>query len=719
LKLDGHGRFATEFRDKNLKKFNVQVVNSRGQSFETDFTVPTVEIIRPDAQILLPYGVTAEEYQVNQLKAGKKPDPQRVLLTYQLLGRTEPGNQVEIDGNPLRVKSDGTFQIKLALKRGSNPYGVLVRNREGVIRILNLIVTVNDRDKDGDIILAAEPIPNLIVQLPPKGVALTNPLLTINGATDLGNQVLINGESVAVGADGRFSSVVKLPKGESELVIQAVDPAERIGQIRRKVQVKDTYLFFMAFADGKVSRLKAKGYLEGAGVDKESDYYTEGRVAFYLKGVIKGKYLVTAALDTGRDELGKQDLDEKQNDRLLTNLDPDKIYPVYGDSSTVVYDTDTQGKLYLALDSDEFHMLLGNYQLNLSDTELAAYNRTLYGMNVAYQSVSKTQYGDPNTKIAVFGAEVRQVHVRDELRATGGSLYYLSRREVIEGSEQVTVTVRDKNTGVVLSRVPQRQNVDYTVKYDGGRILFSRPISSVADSDQIINANILPGNPVFIEVDYEAREDSFEENAYGGRVRQQIGDHVAVGGTYVKDELDTESYELQGLDAEVRLGQNTRVVAEYAQSKGTDAVVFVSRDGGITYSEFAANGIREGGAWKLGVELDVGEWFGNPDRYHLGGFHKRLESGFRSNGNYLEAGTDKSGVNLSLRLTDADTLRGKYEMIHTDATRRRSARRTSAPFSTCTITAGGGLPWRCRPAISRHRLRPTASATALRPPNSA
>jgi hypothetical protein len=154
---------------------------------------------------------------------------------------------------------------------------------------------VRNREKDGDIILAAEPIPNMSVQLPPKGVALTNPLLTVNGTTDMGNRVLIN-------------------------------------------------------------------------------------------------------------------------------LDPDKIYPVYGDSSTVVYGTDTQGKLYLALGSDEVHMLMGNYLLNLSDTELAAYSRTLYGVNVADQSVSATRYGDPNIKIAVFGAEVRQVHVRDELRATGGSL---------------------------------------------------------------------------------------------------------------------------------------------------------------------------------------------------------------------------------------------------------------------------------------------------------
>jgi len=44
-----------------------------------------------------------------------------------------------------------------------------------------------------------------------------------------------------------------------------------------------------------------------------------------------------------------------EHDRLLTNLDPDKLYPVYGDSSTIVYDAQSQGKFYLAVDSDEFH----------------------------------------------------------------------------------------------------------------------------------------------------------------------------------------------------------------------------------------------------------------------------------------------------------------------------------------------------------------------------
>jgi hypothetical protein len=319
------------------------------------------------------------------------------------------------------------------------------------------------------------------------------------------------------------------------------------------VEVKDTHFFFLAFADAKVSKLK----LKDAGVKDPKDYYTEGRLAFYLKGVVKGKYLVTAALDTGSDEFDKlfKDLDKPTNDRLLTNLDPDKIYPVYGDNSTIVYDTESQGKLYLAIDSDEFHLLLGNYQLNLSDTELATYQRTLFGAKVAYESVSRTQYGQPDTKITVFGAEVFQVPVTDQLRATGGSLYYLSHRDVIEGSEQVTIVIRDKNTGLQLARLPQQQNVDYSIKYEEGRILFKRPISSHVADDTIIDQNLLSGSLVFIQVNYEAQEDSFEATAVGGQLRQQIGDHVAVGGTYVKDELGTSEYELQGVDSEVRLGK--------------------------------------------------------------------------------------------------------------------------------------------------------------------
>jgi outer membrane protein OmpA-like peptidoglycan-associated protein len=669
VKVDTNGRFALEVADKSVKKLNVEVTNVRGQSYKTTIAVPSIEILNREEKVLLRYGNKDQEYQVGRPPEARGSDDKTPLVTYDLRGKTEPGNTVEIDGDSIPVQPDGTFATSLSLRRGNNPYGLMVRNPAGISRIVNLMATVNDRDQDGKLIVATGPAPNLQVNLPPKGVPLTSHHLTVTGATDVDNRIFINDEPVKVEINGYFSSIVNLPQGKSLLTIRAVNPEGHSSMITREVEVTDTRLFFLALADGKVEGLMGSGFLQGAGMDEDTEYKTEGRLAFYLKGVIKGKYLITAALDTGSDEFDKlfEDLNERDNNRLLTNLDPNRIYPVYGDSSTVVYDTDSQGKFYLALDSDELHFLLGNYALNLNDTELAAYQRTLFGARIGYQSVSKTQYGDPNTKVTVFGAQVDQIPVTDELLATGGSLYYLSRREVIEGSEQVTLVIRDQNTGLVLAELPQEQNIDYNIIYPAGRILFKRPISTFIESEGIIDQGLLPGNKVSIRVNYEAKNDLFENTAGGGRVRQQIGDHVAVGGTYVNDELDAGQYELQAVDTEIRLGKNTRLVAEYAQSSGTGTLTYLSLDGGLTFAETAPDADREGNAWKVAAELDVGEWFDYPGRYQIGGYYKRLEQGFFTSNNFQEEGTDKSGINLSLGLTQRDKVRARFDRVETDA----------------------------------------------------
>ena len=37
---------------------------------------------------------------------------------------------------------------------------------------------------------------------------------------------------------------------------------------------------------------------------------------------------------------------------LARKLDPDRLYPVYGDAGTVTWDAESQGKFYLALEAD-------------------------------------------------------------------------------------------------------------------------------------------------------------------------------------------------------------------------------------------------------------------------------------------------------------------------------------------------------------------------------
>ena len=63
------------------------------------------------------------------------------------------------------------------------------------------------------------------------------------------------------------------------------------------------------------------GNLENANL--ADDIVTDGRVAFYAKGMIKGEWLLTAAYDTDKDT----------QRRLRQQIDPNRFYTLYGDGT--------------------------------------------------------------------------------------------------------------------------------------------------------------------------------------------------------------------------------------------------------------------------------------------------------------------------------------------------------------------------------------------------
>jgi hypothetical protein len=422
-------------------------------------------------------------------------------------------------------------------------------------------------------------------------------------------------------------------------------------------------MFFMALVDGTVGKLQTSGNLAAAGKTKRDETISEGRIAYYLKGHVLGKYLLTSAFDSGRQELGEifSDLTTQDNDRLLTNLDPETLYPVYGDNSTVVYDAQSQSKFYLALESDTVTALIGNYALNFTDTELAGYQRTLYGASATYQSAAKDEAGNSKTKAQAFHAKIEQAHVRDELRATGGSLYYLSQRDVIEGSEHISVIVRDQDSGLILRRTALQQGLDYSIDYTDGRLLTSGPISSFTADQSLIENNLLGGSSVYLQIDYETALDGFEQTASGARIRQGVGERLALGATTVDENQLGGEYSLKAADAELKLGKNSRLIAEFAASEGNNSMVNISEDGGLTYQAVAQTAGTSGDAYKIAAEIDVGEWFGSEDRVLLNTYFKHLDSGFSANSVTSEQGSEKSGIAANWKIGDASSLLGRYE----------------------------------------------------------
>ncbi len=666
LAIDTEGRFATQVAPE-AEAIDVVVRDAQGRTIHSTVPLPGITIVQPAGAVRVAYGTDQGAFRVGPAPAGGPSHGFRLsssdaprggapVAECDLVGRTEPGNTVQIDQREIVADSTGTFRAPLPLRLGYNSYGLLVRNAAGATRLVNLLVTAANEDADGALLIAVERLPDLTVTLPPAGRPIGGPGIPISGVTAPGNRVRVNGQDVAVDAAGRFHVVAPLPRGSSHLMIQATDRAGQTSTIERDVETAPQKLFLLALADGTVGQLKGRGFVSGAGRLADTGFYADGRLAYYLKGYVAGKYLVTSAFDTRTSGFEKilVDVDDNANDRLMTNLDPDRLYPVYGDSSSVVYDVQAQGRFFLAVESEEFQALVGNAALSLDGTELSGFQRTLYGANIRYHSVSHTQYGQPRTTIAVLGAEASQAHVRDELRGTGGSVYYLSHADVVEGSEQLSLAVRDATTGLVIARVPQRRNLDYTIKYREGRVLFSRPVASVLDDGGLVSATVLPGSPVTVEIDYETQTQGLDRTATGGHVQQHLGDHVALGGTYLKDEVGAGGYELRGGDTELRVGRNTRLTGEYATSSGAASRVYTSVDGGVRYQELTPGGPVDGAAWKAAAELDLGEWFGHPDRVAVKSYLKRVERDFFSNGNVQDRGTQKSGASASIGITARD-----------------------------------------------------------------
>ena len=87
---------------------------------------------------------------------------------------------------------------------------------------------------------------------------------------------------------------------------------------------------------------------------------------------------------------------------VLRNLDPDRLYPVYGDASEVGFAAQSQGKFYLAVDSDTISAVVGNYPMALTDTELARcfeVNRDRLGICVALLDEGEAEkFGDIQKK---------------------------------------------------------------------------------------------------------------------------------------------------------------------------------------------------------------------------------------------------------------------------------------------------------------------------------
>lgn len=449
-----------------------------------------------------------------------------------------------------------------------------------------------------------------------------------------GRSVEVFNEFIPVDDSGAFVVQRILPPGNHDVSVQVRGPDKSGGlSFSREVTIPQNDWFYVGLADLTVGKRTGDAGIEEARPGEYDKVYTNGRLAFYLKGKIKGEYLLTAAADTGEDKI--QDLFKgmaaKDPRALLRRIDPDQYYPVYGDDSVSLEDAPTDGKFYVRLERGDSHVLWGNYKTRLDGTEFLRTERSLYGGSSVYRSEETTSFGERRTEVTAYAAQPDTLPQRDEFLATGGSAFFLKRQDIRIGSETVVVEIRDEVTGRVLERRTLAYGEDYTFDYMQGVMILRRPLSSSTAVSGPVRSGALGGNQVHVVVQYEYTPlaGDLDGYAFGGRAQHWLSDTVRVGVTGMTDKTGDADQKAQGVDVQLRHSETTFIEGEIARSEGPGFGVSRSMDGGLTISDEGPAGRRGHDAMAVRVrgQVDLADIVPDAEG-RIGAHFENKEAGF-------------------------------------------------------------------------------------------
>jgi hypothetical protein len=349
------------------------------------------------------------------------------------------------------------------------------------------------------------------------------------------------------------------------------------------------------------------------------------RAAMYLKGKVKGDYLLTLAYDSDKDT----------REQLFESVDPNAFYPVYGDSSLKISDAQSTGKLYVRLDKGRNYLLWGDYTTQDPNTarRLSQYNRTLPGL--------RGHYEEGNAVVNTFVAQESFKQVVDEFPARGVSgPYSVSNPNGIKGSERVEIVVRRRDqTSVILKSTALTRESDYEFEPFNGQILFRSPIPSV--DDQL--------NPVSIRISYEVEQGGKRYLIYGADAQYKLSDQLTLGAAVSRDSNPTTGQTIVGANLLLKLSKQTEIVAEVAHSKSlvnTDANGFSTNNS----ANFAGkSGEFDGNAVRLEIRHAS-------DQLRANVYVQRAETDFNNSSSGTTGGKQELGGAITYKATEKITI---------------------------------------------------------------
>jgi hypothetical protein len=434
-------------------------------------------------------------------------------------------------------------------------------------------------------------------QIPVRGGAVVVAGTASEGDTD----ITIMGETIAV-ADGETFAIERiLPPGGHGVVVQAADSAG-IDTLTEQVDIP-----------------KADGFATGLVDITFGDGWSTGRIAAYAERSRADGSRVVVRIDTEENELDDlfNGLTDKDPRRALLGINPLEPFLTYGDDSQRTDLAPSSGKVFLEWTKRDNRVTWGDIQTDDTNRGLAQENRTVLGLQGEWNSLARTEDGAARVRASAYAAAADSASQTDNLKATGGSVFFLSRRDLLEGSIRVRVETRDSLTGQVLASESLAEGTGYRINTFQG-------VLSLARAPELGRSGT---TETWIVADYSyVPVDPLDGTIAGGRVEGWINDNLRVGLEGRVDESTTPTTDLLSGDVLFAPTANSQILIEQATSEGPGGGNSVSENGGLTGNNTGVGGPGSAQALRITGETSLEDW--GLGEGSLSGFYLGEDEGF-------------------------------------------------------------------------------------------
>ncbi len=318
-------------------------------------------------------------------------------------------------------------------------------------------------------------------------------------------------------------------------------------------------------------------------VDDES--WTRGRLAGYVDSTLASGARITASVDTREEELKDMfhDFGRKHPDQMLRGIEDEDVWVTTGDDSVTEDLAPTSGKVFARIERDGSFLQWGDFKPVEDLSRLVRSDRALYGLTGTWRSTATTDQGEDRIRTSAYASRPDTLVQRDVLRGTGGSAYFLSRRDIQEGSETLMIEIRDSVSGRIVTSQRLVEGRDYRIDHVQGLVILTRPLSPSAAGGGLVLDRPLGGNDVNLVAQYEyvPTTGSVDGIAAGGRAETWVNDYLRLGVSGARETSGLADNTLVGADILLRRSEGTFLNFEVAESEGPGFGSSFSLNGGL------------------------------------------------------------------------------------------------------------------------------------------